>query len=205
MSGAWWKAVSQRSSLQQVWLWVTLGEVWMAKFKFITTHLKAKWSHWVIKPCLIPDVGSNILCILKQDEDFHIDNCARFFPLFSLILHGLFCSAALLFSIALCLCFSSSRIFPVIYKDHLLPQCSWMSLHLPDLSPPETTSTFKLQLKKVLSVSATTSLLRALSSFMSVWDVFVEHSIFTERCRINSTHHQMRQFNLRLLLIIPFI
>lgn len=105
MSGVWWKAVSQRLPLQQVWLWVTLEEVWMAKFKFITTHLKARWGHWVIKPCLMPDRGSNILCILKQDEDFHIDNRARFFPLFSLVLHGLFLWSLSLFHCSLPLLF----------------------------------------------------------------------------------------------------
>lgn len=33
--------------------------------KFITTHLKARWNHGLVKPCLVLDTGGNTSCIHK--------------------------------------------------------------------------------------------------------------------------------------------
>lgn len=113
----------------------------------------------------------------------------------------LFCSPSLFH----CLCFSSNRISPVP-----CPLQGSFVTTTPMDKPSSSWSLFPRDHQHIQFAAVKSSfnlcyyiLSLALCSFMSVWDVFVEHSIFTERCRINSTQHRMRQFNLGVFLILP--
>ena len=111
--------------------------------------------------------------------------------LFSVILHGLFHSAAFLFSIPLSLCPSSSRILPVpsplqgsfaTAVPVAVSASSWF-LFSSDLQHFQTAAE-----KSSLHLCFCLPLSPTLTSFISVWVVFTEHRTPTEKCRMNSAH-----------------
>lgn len=94
---------------------------------------------------------------------------------------------------------AGSSLFPLLYMDHLLPQYLQLSLHLPDPSPPATSSAFKLQLKKVFCLCFYLPRSPHLTS-----QVFTEHRAPTGRRRMNSAY-SIKQGNLTFDFLINLL